>query len=59
MSEIDFDKITAEAQQEVEEEKKVAEVEEKKPFKPDLRLWIPFGIVVLITVGLAIWTFLF
>lgn len=59
MSEIDFDKIAAKAEQEAELEKATGQETEKKQFKPDLRLWIPFGIVVVITIGLAVWTFLF
>ena len=46
MSNIDFDEIIAEEEEKTKTPVEVDNKEEKKPFKPDLRLWVPFGVVV-------------
>lgn len=40
MSDIDFDEIIAEEEEKTKTPVEVDNKEEKKPFKPDLRLWV-------------------
>lgn len=57
MTDIDFDAITVAATKKVEEEETVQTVD-KKEFKPDLKIWIPFSIVALAFIGVVVWTYL-
>lgn len=56
MTDVDFEKIANDVTKNAAEEQKEDKVEEKT-FKPDLRLWIPFGVVVVAFLGIVIWTY--
>lgn len=55
MIDVDFEKIADDVTKNAEEQKE--EKVEEKTFKPDLRLWVPFGIVVVAFLGIVIWTY--
>lgn len=55
MTDVDFEKIADDVTKNAEEQKD--EKVEEKTFKPDLRLWVSFGIVVVAFLGIVIWTY--
>ena len=55
MTDVDFDKIASDVTKKAEEPKE--EKAEKNTFKPDLRLWIPFAAVVIVFLGIVVWTY--
>lgn len=55
MTDVDFEKIADDVTKNAEEQKD--EKVEEKTFKPDLRLWVPFGIIVVAFLGIVIWTY--
>lgn len=55
MTDVDFEKIASDVTKKTEKPKE--EKIEKKTFKPDLRLWIPFAAIVIVFLGIVVWTY--